>query len=285
MLITRTFNSLAPRAAAQYANNQVASLKKQAEAESDPDTKAALLTEAKKWSPSGAYSIAMNVIIGAAGGVAGASITKETLAWAADEMRQSMVEDSKKFKGICDTNGNCISNISGQSVGVNGDGLKIAGGRIVLSDWCVEGRCEKDPTTVTGYKENPDGTVIFKPTNSNGETTSLQSFINEHQELRSPLGGVQGGHGQMALGVQFEYEPGSLWDRLAEGYAGTHDKLNSFIWYDDLGNGKNLQGTIKGQAGEITNYTNVLLATPFAASVLLPPEVWNALLLLLKSKP
>ncbi len=76
-------------------------------------------------------------------------------------VRQAVIEDSKKFKGLCDTQGNCISNQSGSSVGVNGDNFKAAGGRIVLADWCAENRCTPDSTTKSGYKENPDGTVIF----------------------------------------------------------------------------------------------------------------------------
>lgn len=81
----------------------------------------------------------------------------------------------------------------------------------------------------------------------------------------------------MALfGIQFDYVPGSFWDRLAEAYSGTHDTLNSIIWYDNLGNGKKLDGTVIGKVGDITNMTNVPVATPFALSVLLPPEVWNA---------
>jgi filamentous hemagglutinin len=134
-----------------------------------------------------------------------------------------------------------------------------------------------DSTTRSGYKENPDGTVIFKPTDKQGNPTTLAQFVDQHQELRSPLGGVQGGSGQMALGVQFEYTKGSIWGKLAEAYAGTHDTLNSGIWYDELGNGKNLTGTPMGILGEAANYMNVLLATPFAASVLLPPEVWNTI--------
>jgi len=88
----------------------------------------------------------------------------------------------------------------------------------------------------------------------------------------------------MALGIQFEYAAGSFWDKLAEAYSGTHDTLNSIIWYDELGNGKNLDNTLIGKVGEAANYTNVFIATPFAYSVLLPPEVWNAVFALIKSK-
>ena len=279
--ITQKFNELAPKAAADYANSQMSILKKQAEAEADANKRTELLDEARKWAPNGTYNIAMNVIIGAAGGNLGSSVTKETLSWAANEMRQAMIEDSKKFKGICDVQGNCISNMSGQSVGVNGDNTKIAGGRIVLADWCAKGGCEKaseDAPTKSGYKENPDGTVIFAPKDDKGNPVSLGEFVEQHPEWRSPLGGHQGGEGQMELfGLKFNYEKGSFWDKLAEAYSGTHDTFNSVIWYDKLGNGKNLEGTGIELVGKAANNANVLFATPFAASVLLPPELWNAI--------
>lgn len=64
----------------------------------------------------------------------------------------------------------------------------------------------------------------------------------------------------------------------------THDTLNSVIWYDELSNGKDLDGTILGNIGNTTNMTNVPLAIPFALSVLLPPEVLNTIFALIKSK-
>lgn len=85
------------------------------------------------------------------------------------------------------------------------------------------------------------------------------------------------------FGIQFEYAMGSFWDKLAEAYAGTHDNLNSIIWYDELGNGKNLDKTIIGAIGNATNITNVGLATPFALSILLPLEVWYAVFTVMNS--
>ncbi|MDD2933275.1 MAG: hemagglutinin repeat-containing protein [Methylotenera sp.] len=245
-----------------------------------------------KWNENGEYRIASNIIIAAvSGGAAGAldSVTKESLSWAADVMRQNMIKDSEQFAGICVAGTNdCISNKSGDSDGVNGDSQKIAGGRIVLETWCEKGgkdACKTDKNTRSGWKENEDGTVIFKPKDSNGNNLTINQFIDQHQELRSELGGVQGGLGQMKLlGIQFEYAPNSFWDKLAEAYSGTHDTLNSLIWYDELGNGTKLDRTLLGKIGDITNSTNVILATPLALSVLLPPEVWGAALSIIKSK-
>ena len=89
----------------------------------------------------------------------------------------------------------------------------------------------------------------------------------------------------MELGnIQFDYAAGSFWDKLAESFAGTHDTLNSIIWYDKLGNGKKLNGTPIGKIGEVTNMANVSIASPFALSVLLPPEIWNTVFTLIKTK-
>lgn len=60
--------------------------------------------------------------------------------------------------------------------------------------------------------------------------------------------------------------------------------LNSSIWYDKLGNIKSgVAGTSLGSIGDITNYTNVLLATPFALPNVLPHGVLEAIRLAQKS--
>ncbi len=89
------------------------------------------------------------------------------------------------------------------------------------------------------------------------------------------MGGWQGGLGQFTF---FDYQPGSIWDRVAEAYAGPHDMLNSFIWYDSIGNIKaGIDASPLGYIGDIANYTNVLLATPFAFSTLMPPATLDAI--------
>jgi len=59
--------------------------------------------------------------------------------------------------------------------------------------------------------------------------------------------------------------------------------LNSVIWYDELGNTKNIDKSLLGTFGDVTNITNVGVATPFALSIFLPPEVWNAITSLFKA--
>jgi hypothetical protein len=69
-----------------------------------------------------------------------------SLAWGAHDIRQNMIEDSKKFAGIIGTEDKTVlSNQSGQSVGVNGDGFKLAGGRVDLKEICGVASCRMAP--------------------------------------------------------------------------------------------------------------------------------------------
>jgi hypothetical protein len=53
---------------------------------------------------------------------------------------------------------------------------------------------------------------------------------------------------------------------------------NKFIWYDSYGNIKaGVAGTWLGSIGDVTNYTNILFATPFALPVLIPQETIDAI--------
>jgi filamentous hemagglutinin len=85
----------------------------------------------------------------------------------------------------------------------------------------------------------------------------------------SPLGGVQGGRGNV-FGI--EYGPGSFLDLLVETYAGPHDFLNAPLFYNELGNNAS-----RPYALEAINAANVLVATPFAAASVIPPFAYGAL--------
>ncbi|GHC68312.1 hypothetical protein GCM10007320_00560 [Pseudorhodoferax aquiterrae] len=275
--ITLTFNQLAPSAAATYASNQVEKLNKQASEEQDLAKKEELLSEAKKWEENGKYNIAMNIIIGAAGeGMTGAmtSATKEALSWAADQMRQAMIEDSKKFPGICDSNNFCLDNKSGKSAGVNGDKFKLAGGRLDIEEICKDNRCAKGSSPGT-WKTDENGKIIMNPYDKDNNKVDLAALLEANPQWRSPLGGLQGGPGKfMLLG---NYAPDSVRDKISEAYAGAHDMLNSGTWYGLDGNIKPGMTESEKIIGEAKNQLNVLLATPFALSVLLPTEVWTAI--------
>lgn len=61
---------------------------------------------------------------------------------------------------------------------------------------------------------------------------------------------------------------------MRRSYAGPHDMLNSFIWYDSQGNIRaGLNGNLPGRLGEVANYVNVFVATPVAMGALIPPGV------------
>lgn len=279
IMITQEFGQAANKQISSYTHKKLAEAnakKEQAAKETDPEKKQALLDEAKaiedKWGKNGTGTAALNIIVATlAYGKSGltSAVSKESLAWAANEMRENMIEDSKKFPGICDSYGNCLDNKSGISEGVDGDGFKLAGGRVSLDKICGGGKCEVDPNSPDGWKRRDDGTLIYNE--------NLKDFLESPQghNLRSVMGGFQGKEGLFSF---FNYESGSSWDKMAEAYAGTHDTLNSYIFYDAQGNiKKGVEGTPKGDVGEFLNYTNVIVATPFALSELLPPEIWQAI--------
>jgi len=279
--ISQYFNQQAPKEVADFASSKVDELKAKIEKESDRQRKTELQEELKKWSGPGSYVSAMNIIVAAlGGGITGAmsSVSKESLAWAADEMRQAMIEDSKKFPGICDAQGNCLDNQSGKSAGVNGDNFKLAGGRVDLDLICGADnkRCAtvKDINNSDVLDLNTDGTVRF----IGGD---LKKLLDDNPQWRSPMGGWQGAAGQLKpLG---DYVPGSFPDKLAEAYSGTHDTFNSSTWYGPDGTTKRGMSEAEKSFGELLNKANVLLATPFGLATLLPPEVWNAILIGLKA--
>ena len=96
----------------------------------------------------------------------------------------------------------------------------------------------------------------------------------------SPLGGRQNGPGYLGLTLGGEqvlginYEPGSILDHVVETYAGPHDYLNSWYWYDNnTGYIRDGIGTIGRVFGEGLNAINVLIATPFAAASVVPDSI------------
>ena len=80
-----------------------------------------------------------------------------------------------------------------------------------------------------------------------------------------------GGHqGQSGLLFGHPYAPGSWQDLLVEAYAGPHDYLNSFYWYDNFGNIRPGISTAGWAFGRALNYANVVSATPLVAASVVP---------------
>jgi len=92
-----------------------------------------------------------------------------------------------------------------------------------------------------------------------------------HRILRaSPSGGIQGKEGFFGLVISDDvtiggtYERGSWQDHLVEMFAGPHDWMNSGFFYDQHGNIRQNMGFIEEIFRTALNYTNVLVASPFA---------------------
>jgi hypothetical protein len=92
---------------------------------------------------------------------------------------------------------------------------------------------------------------------------------NLSEQKPSPLGGRQGGQGAV-LGKP--YDPGSFPDRIVESYAGPHDYLNSFIWYDQTGNVKMglTSDKIVWWIFKIIDMMNIAVASPFVIASVTP---------------
>ncbi|SPK73985.1 Filamentous hemagglutinin, N-terminal:Adhesin HecA 20-residue repeat x2 [Cupriavidus taiwanensis] len=181
------------------------------------------------------------------------------IAWAADAMRQDQIESSRRFKGIYDTkddSGVLTSNATGPSVGIDGDGMKIAGTRVSFDD------LQKYGTVV----ERPDGAWDFTGTTTNPDTEkpwTLRQALNEEGGL---TGGFQGLGGTL---INSPYPPGTFTDKLLEAFAGPHDYLGSLTAYDRLGNLKEGMTSFQRMMFEIQTDIDIPLAAPFAAVTLL----------------
>jgi filamentous hemagglutinin len=82
------------------------------------------------------------------------------------------------------------------------------------------------------------------------------------------------------------YEKGSWQDKLIESFAGTHDVIGGKLTglYDDQGNATRGRNSLTKNTQDAWSATGaVALSSPFAAAQGLPPEVWNAISILLKA--
>jgi len=217
----------------------------------------------------------------------GTMMTKEALSTAAEKMRDLMIEDSRTFAGVVDSTGQSLDNISGESVGVRGDGIKLGGTRVDLDGLCGPSneRCvfetlpngsidKSKPVTFTGGK-NEDGT---------DKNQSLADFLttSEGKKLIGATGGVQGMVGTM-FGIP--YAAGSWMDRLVESFAGPHDYIGGGIsgLYDEQGNAKRGRDDLTKTAHEAWSVAAIPVSAPFAAVEGLSPEVWKAISIILRA--
>ncbi|MEJ7139177.1 hemagglutinin repeat-containing protein [Amphibiibacter pelophylacis] len=268
--ITKDFGAKADQAIQIYVKGQRQELLDKVKNSSTPDQKASAEKEIKDLDM---QERALNILAGALTGTAGASVTKEALGAAADKMRALMIEDSRKFAGVVDAAGNILSNVSGTSEGVKGDGVKLGGTRVDLDLLCGSNneRCVKN---IDGsLKLDPQGRVQFEDKVSG---LSLNEFLNTDQgkKLSGLTGGIQGAKGTL-FGVP--YAAGSWQDKLIEAFAGTHDFVGGRLsgLYDDQGNAARGRSDITKIAQDRWSEIALVPSAPFAAAQALPADVWK----------
>jgi filamentous hemagglutinin len=277
--ITQEFSSRANKMVGEYVESQQKALHK---ALKDAPSEEAKRQIKQQQSDLRKTEHALNILIGAVTSVAGTAVTKEALSAAAGKMRDLMIEDSQKFKGITDGK-TTITNMSGSSVGVRQDEIKLGGTRVDLDVLCGKAyyRCESNETDGKRVvKLNDSGLVVFK---EGGAGMSLEKFLHtkEGKKLEGLTGGIQGAKGTL-FGVP--YTAGSWQDQLIESFAGTHDVIGGKLsgLYDTNGN------IVQGLSGEKRFLYDrwadiaVIPSAPFALAERLSPALWQAISIVLK---
>jgi filamentous hemagglutinin len=225
---------------------------------------------------------ALNILIGAVTGVAGAAVTKEALSTAAEKMRDLMIEDSQKFKGVTDGK-TTITNMSGSSDGVRHDEIKLGGTRMDLDALCGDNYYRCDAKMIDGKSVvtlDDAGLVTFKEPQAG---MTLEKFLQtaDGKKLEGLTGGIQGAKGTL-FGIP--YAAGSWQDHLIESFAGTHDLIGGKLsgLYDT--NGNIVQGMSSGERLLHDRWADVAVipSAPFAMAERLPPAVWQAISILLR---
>jgi filamentous hemagglutinin len=277
--ITQEFSSRANKMVVEYVESQQKALHKALE---DAPSEEAKRQIKQQQSDLRKTEHAFNILIGAVTSVAGTAVTKEALSVAAGKMRDLMIEDSQKFRGITDGK-TTITNMSGRSKGVRHDEIKLGGTRMDLDALCGEDYQRCDATKVDGKRAvtlNDAGLVVFK---EDGAGMSLEKFLQtkEGKKLEGLTGGIQGAKGTL-FGIP--YMAGSWQDQLIESFAGTHDVIGGKLsgLYDTHGN------IVQGLSGEkrflYDRWADVAVipSAPFALAERLSPALWQAISIVLK---
>ena len=225
---------------------------------------------------------ALNILASALTGTAGSIITKEALSTAAEKMRDLMIEDSMKFAGVVDSNGTVLSNVSGESEGIRGDGVKVGGTRIDLDLLCGKSneRCVRNHDGSLAL--NNQEMVVFDDKQVGMSLADFLEKTPEGKKMAGLTGGVQGAVGTL---FGFPYLKGSWQDKLVESFSGTHDFIGGKAsgLYDEQGNAKRSRDPLTRKTQNAWSASGaVLLSSPFAASEGLSSEVWKAIGVLLQ---
>ncbi|WPU21310.1 hemagglutinin repeat-containing protein [Cedecea neteri] len=219
----------------------------------------------------------LQVLVGVVAGSPDTAITQQTLAIAATKMREETVKNSFLSPPIVDRTGRILSNVSGDSNG-SYDGLKMGGSRMSLDIFCAENntRC----VTPKGHPEilesNRQGFFEYKGDLKHPTFAELLKDKSISAGLDGDTGGFQGAGGRVG---PIDYKPGTFWgdifDTTVEGFAGTHDFIGGQIpgFYDEMGNASRGRGQLTNIAAETWTVVAIPLATPFAVSEIVSPEL------------
>lgn len=282
--ITREFGQQAGQAIRDHAGRQRQALLDQAREASTPQERQAVEAQMAQVN---LEERVLNILVGAVTGMGAQAVTKESLDAAADQMRDLMIEQSRKFPGVVDSDGRVLSNTSGPSEGMSGDGVKLGGTRVDLDLLCGPNnkRCVRQQdahgndlldTAGRPVLALRDGMVQF--------LGDLDEFMltGDGRKMPGDTGGVQGLKGTLFGGP---YEAGSWADKLIEAFAGPHDFIGGDLsgLYDSDGNiRRGMSDAQRSLYDRWVTTSAIPIAAPFAAAQGLPPNVWNAISIFLK---
>ena len=288
--ITQAFAQQAAQTVDIYAESRMSVLRARYAADPTPENKKAMQSEVDQLR---LETQVLNVLIGAVTGNGAAALTRESLAAGAEEMRKITIENSSLPGKIIDESGGkdkpfVLSNTSGESAGGKWDLVptKTGGTRTNLDNICGadNSRCK----TITDENGNKilalkDGAAQWDISKTEGVT--LETYIDSKagQDAAGATGGIQGWKGTL-FGIP--YAAGSWQDKLIEAFGGSHDFIGGQITglYDAQGNIARGRSQATKIAQETWSATAALVvASPFAMSDLLPPEVWNAVSIFLRA--
>ena len=138
-------------------------------------------------------------------------------------------------------------------------------------------------------KTNPDGSLEL---DDNGwvqfsrekAEMSMAQFL-QTEEGKKAIGATGGLQGDIGTLFGMPYQAGSWVDKLVEAFAGTHDFVGGELsgLYDEQGNATRGRPDIVKDAQDVWSAIAIAPSAPFAAAQGLPPEIWQAIAIFLRS--